>query len=174
MGDQAQVTSVEALELFRTNLIIFSTKAKARLDEVGDEVRRTRAWVQNDRRLFWESETRKRQKALDQANQELLSARISNLRDNLSGQTTAVRKAQRALDEAAEKLKNVKTWTRNYDGTVEPLMKRLQGLKRILEDDMPKASATLVQIQNVLQAYSDTTPPAGLPTEGASSEQTQP
>lgn len=158
MGEQAKVTSVEALELFRTHLIIFATKAKARLDEVGDEIRRTRVWLQTDRRLVWEAETRKRQKVLDQATQELLSARISNVRDNLSGQNNAVRKAKRSLEEAEEKLKNVKGWNRNYDSHVEPLMKRLEGLKRILEDDMPKAAATLVQFQDILQAYADTVP----------------
>lgn len=160
MGEQAKVTSVEALELFRTHLIIFATKAKARLDEVGDEVRRTRVWLQTDRRLVWEAETRKRQKVLDQATQELLSARISNVRDNLAGQNNAVRKAKRSLEEAEEKLKNVKGWNRNYDAHVDPMMRRLEGLKRILEDDMPKAATTLVQLQNILQAYADTMPGA--------------
>ena len=53
MADRAQVTSVEAVESFRSDLIVFLTKARSVLEEACDEVLRTRQWVQNDQRRFW-------------------------------------------------------------------------------------------------------------------------
>ena len=46
MDRQAKVTSTEALGAFRSSLILFIETAGNALDEVRDEVRRTRTWVQ--------------------------------------------------------------------------------------------------------------------------------
>jgi len=51
MGNQAKVTSTEALDAFRSNLIVFRAKAKKSVDEVTDEVRRTRGWLQLDQKM---------------------------------------------------------------------------------------------------------------------------
>ena len=75
MADQANVTSFDALETFRTNLILFLNKTRVRVDEVGDEIRRTRGWLQNDQRVHWEGEIRRRRRTLSQAEQELLLPR---------------------------------------------------------------------------------------------------
>ena len=42
MAEQAQVTSVEAVEAFRASLIIFLTKARSVLEETSDDVLRAR------------------------------------------------------------------------------------------------------------------------------------
>ena len=61
------------------------------------------AGSQHDQRTHWENETRRRARALQQAEQELLSARMTKALDNLSAQQAAVHKAKRALEEAQEK-----------------------------------------------------------------------
>src|SRR5438874_5187947 len=136
MATQARVTSIDALEAFRSSIILFLNKANNSLDQVGDEIRRTRSWIQHDQRLYWEGEVRRRAKALAQAEQELLSARMIKLLDNLSAQPAAVHKAKRALEEAEQKLRNVKLWTRDYDSTMEPLAKSLNSLREYLAQDM--------------------------------------
>ena len=50
MAEQAKVTSLHALESFRADLIVFISEAHRAVDEVGDEVRRTRYWIQKQRR----------------------------------------------------------------------------------------------------------------------------
>ena len=160
MGEQAKVTSLDALETIRASLIIFANRAHRSLDEVGDEVRRTRMWVENDQRLHWESEIRKRRRILDQAVQELLSAKLSNLRDNISAQENAVRKAKAAMAEAEDKLRRVKQWNRDFEHATGPLTKRLEGLRQFLVHDLPKGMAFLVQAQKTLEAYSESPPPA--------------
>lgn len=155
MADQAKVTSLEALEIFRTNLILFLTKAHNRMDEVGDDIRRTRSWIQTDQRLHWEGEIRRRRQALGQAEQELLSAKLSALRENLAMEMAAVRRAKQALDEAEKKLRNVKQWTRNYETLVQPLAKQLEGLRGALDHEMPLAISSLLQTQKILGAYAE-------------------
>src|SRR5438105_5239812 len=125
MATEARVTSIEALETFRASIIIFLTKAHQSLDLVTDEIRRMRSWIQQEQRAFWESEVRRRSKVLGQAEQELLSAKMIKLLDNLQRQQMIVHKARRALEEAQEKLQNVKRWTRDFDSCAEPLAKSL-------------------------------------------------
>ncbi len=159
MADQVKITSLDVLESFRAAMILFLTKGHSALDEVGDEIRRTRGWIQNDQRTHWEGEMRRRQRVLDQAQQELLSARLSGLRDSTTLQERAVHKAKAAVAEADEKLRNVKRWNRDFDHAVEPLLKRLDGVRQLLDHDMPKGLAYIVQAQRTLEAYTEMTAP---------------
>ena len=163
MAEQARVTSLDALESFRASVILFLTTAHQHLDAVGDDVRRMRGWVQSDQRLHWEGELRRRRQKLELAEQELFSAKLSALRENLSAQENAVRKAKAALAEAEEKLRNVKLWTRNFDHSADPLVKRIEGLRQLLDHDMPKAISYLLQAQKTLEGYSEAAPLAALP-----------
>jgi hypothetical protein len=150
---QAHVTSIDALGTFRANLVVFRATTSQALDEVFDEVRRTRQWILNDRRFHWEGEVRRRQKKLDQALQKLMGARLSDLRASTAAQQNAVTKTRAALREAEEKLRRVKYWARNYDLTAEPLAKRLGGLRSFLEQDLPRGIAELAARQRALDEY---------------------
>ena len=160
MAEHVKVTSIDALEAFRASLIVFLTTAHRCVDEVGDEVRRTRGWVQHDQRLHWEGQIRIRKRKLDQAEGELMTARLSGLRDSTSAQQAAVMKAKRALAEAEEKLRSVKLWARDFDHKLEPHTKTLEGLRHLLDHDLPKGIAYLVQAQKTLDAYTERSAPA--------------
>jgi chromosome segregation ATPase len=154
MATQARVTSTEALELFRANLIVFLTKARRALADTTDEVRATRGWLQHDRRTHWESEIRRKTKALEQAQAELMSVNLGQQNEAARmARHAAVARARRALTETEEKLRAVKKWIQNYDSRVEPLAKSLESLSQFLETDMPKAVSYLIQVQETLDAY---------------------
>src|ERR1700722_5255165 len=104
MANQARVTSTDALESFRAILIFFLGKARRSIDDVSDDVRRTRQWLQHDQRVFWEGELRRRIKAQDQAQAELASARLggSNQESALMARQAALNKAKRAVGEAED------------------------------------------------------------------------
>ena len=125
MPERAHVTSLEALESFRANLILYVSKARPTLEEVSADVVRTRLWLQNDQRTHWENQVRRRAKALEQAQEALSSARMSHLRDARAAEQMAVHRAKRALEEAEAKLKKLKQWNREFDSRVEPLVKQL-------------------------------------------------
>jgi hypothetical protein len=160
MATHAKVTSLDALETFRAALIVFMTKAHRSLDEVGDEIRRTRQWIENDRRLHWEGEIRRRRRALEQAEQELFSARLSKFLE-ASRRQLAVRKAKEAVAEAEEKLRAVKLWNQKYDAAADPMAKGLEGLRHFIERQMPGAVSFLVQAQKILEAYTTPAVPDG-------------
>ena len=159
MADQAKVTSLDALERFRADLIVFITTAHRCVDEAGDEVRRTRQWLQGEQRTHWEGQARLRKRVLDQAEADLYSARLSGLKDRTIVQEEAVRKAKRAMAEAEEKLRVLKKWNRDFDNNADPLVRRLEGIRYFLDHDMPKALTYLVRAQETLEAYAESPPP---------------
>jgi chromosome segregation ATPase len=167
-SNQANVTSVEALDFFRAGLIIFQSKARRALDDATDELRRTRMWLQHEQRTRWENEWKKRCRELETAEQELMSAKLSSLRDNITFQQNAVRKAKAAVAEAEEKLRHIKKWNQNFDGMADPMAKRLEGLRQFLDFNLPKGITFLVQAARTLDEYAEThavpeTPPSAAP-----------
>ena len=175
MATQAKVTSIEALERFRASLIVFLNKAHSALDQTTDEIRRTRAWIDHDRHTHWEAEVRRRARILAQAEQELLSARMTKARDDLSAQQLAVRKAKSSLEEAEQKMRNVKIWRRDLDGLVDPLARGLNSLRSYLDHDLPGGIAHLAELQRLVESYTEmrVAVPAGAasaPAAGAEGE----
>jgi hypothetical protein len=173
MANQAKVTSTEALELFRAALIVFLTKARRSLDDVGDEVRRSRQWLQHDQRTHWEGELRRRTKALETAQQELMSVRLAaHQASAMQARQNAVNKAQRALHDAEDKIRKVKGWSQNFDHSADPIVKRLESVREMLDHDMPKAISYLASVQKILEAYAQTPAPAGetAPTSASAPE----
>ena len=161
MADRAQVTSIDALESFRANLILFLSKARPTLEEVGDDVLRTKLWLQNDRRLHWLGELRRRNREFEQAQQELFSARLSSLREPSAAQQLTVTRAQRAVREAEDKLRLLKKWSRQFENQTDPLVKLVDHLHTFLTSDMAHAVAHLAQALTTLEAYAERGPAPG-------------
>jgi hypothetical protein len=169
MPERAHVTSVEALDTFRSSLIIYLTKARPTLEEVAGDVLRTRLWLENDQRTHWENEIRRRTKKLEAAEQALFGVRLSSLREATDAEQLAVQRARRALDEAEVKLRRVKQWSREFDSRIEVLVKQLDHLRNLLTIDLPKAAAFLAQTIKTLSEYAGITTTddlAGLSQQG--------
>lgn len=160
MPENAHVTSVDALDTFRSALITYLTKTRPMIEDACDDVARTRQWLQGEQRVHWENQVRQRTKKLEAAQQALFSAGLSNLREPTMAERNAVAKAKRALDEAVEKLRLVKRWSMEFDTRAEPLVKQLEHLRTVLASDMPKAVAHLGQLIKLLETYAGVSPPA--------------
>lgn len=158
MAEQAQVTSVEAIESFRAALILYLSQARPALEEVSAEIARTKGWLQNDQRRLWEGELRNRRKKLEEAQQELFSARLSNFQEATSLQQMAVNRWQRGVHEAEEKLARLKKWDRELENRSEPLLKAAEQFHSFLTLELPKAIAHLAQTVKILEAYAHIAP----------------
>jgi len=169
MTERAQVTSVEALESFRTRLILFLSKARPALEDVGDEIRRTRGWLNDDRLNYWRNEVRRRSRTLEEVQQELFSARLSSLQQPTTAHQWAFTRAQQALREAEDKLRLLKQWNREFENLTEPLTKQLDQVHTFLASDMRQAAAYLDRVITALEAYADLAP-AGSTLSGSPSE----
>ena len=75
MADRADVTSIDALERFRSNLLVYMDKAGMTLDEIDDAVKRTRVWVQTEQPNHWKAEIKRLTRALEDAEQARRSER---------------------------------------------------------------------------------------------------
>jgi hypothetical protein len=175
MPERAHVTSVDALESFRSSLIVYLTKARTTLEEVSSDVQRTRGWLEGEQWTHWEREMRRRSLVLQEAQQALFSSRIANLREVSAAEQMAVQRAKRALEEADTQLRVVKQWNRVFDNRVGPLVKQMEKLHTVLSNDMVQAVAYLAQVIDTLHAYAGVLPPpatgaapggSGPPTEG--------
>ncbi len=155
MPDKAHVSSLDALEAFRSFLIVYLSQARPALEEVGAEVTRTRMWLENDQRLFWENQMRRRMKELEQAQQALFSARLGALKKESAVELMAVQRAKRNVEEGDFKLRTLKRWNREFDSRVQPLLKQTEKLHTVFTNDMVKAVAFLTQAINTLAAYSE-------------------
>lgn len=154
MDSQARVGSIDAIQTFRATLIRYAERARRALDDVTGEVKRTRGWLESEQRQKWEREYRRRARQLEQAEQELFSARLSALRQDKSVQQLAVKKARRSLTEAEEKLAVIKRWRQAYDARVETLVKQLESLQDTLSRQVPQGIVFLGNSIRHLQDYS--------------------
>ncbi len=158
MPQKAQVRSIGAIEAFRSQLIVYLSQARPALEEAAADVMRTRSWLENDQRGYWENQIRRRTKDLEQIQQALFSARLSNLRKESAADQLAFHRAKRALEEAETKLRAVKKWAREFDNRVQPLLKQTEKLHTVLSHDMVNAVGYLTQTLNTLAAYADIQP----------------
>jgi len=163
MAEQAQVTSVDAIEAFRSSLIVFLSKARPTLEEISSDVLRTRQWLENDQRDHWTREMKRRLRELEQAQAELFSAKLSRLAKPTAAQYMASHHAQRAVHEAEEKQRVLKKWERELEGRTEPMVKLIDQLHRFLNSEMVKAVAYLGEVVKTLQAYAEVHTPSATP-----------
>ena len=158
MPQQAHVSSVHAIETFRSSLLTYLAKARPVLEDACDEINRQRDWLERDRRLYWENQLRRRRRALEDAEAALFSARLSNLRDVRTAEQMAALRARNALKEAEDKLKRINKWVRDFDHLVQPRLKELERLRSLLATDLPKAAHHLSEIIKTLDAYQMVSP----------------
>lgn len=156
MATRAQVSSVEAIEAFRSALIVYLAKARPVVEEAASDLRRAQYWLDNDQRLHWERESRRRARALEETQQALLSARMSSFRGALASEQMAVQRARLAMSEAEEKMRLLRRWSREFGPLTQPLARPVDRLDTILAQDMSQAVVFLTEIIRHLEAYAST------------------
>lgn len=167
MSGQAQVTSVEALEAFRSYLIVYLAQMRPAIEEVAGEVMRMKHWLQVEQRQYWETELRLRRRKLEEAQGELFNAKLSAFQGSTTLQNMAVEKARRAVEEAEAKMARLKRWGREIEVLADPLLKQVDQLQGYLTGDMEKGVVYLMQVIKALEAYTEMlaggTPPPPAP-----------
>lgn len=158
MPDRANIASIEALEAFRTQLVVYLNNARPALDEVRGEIIRARLWLESDRQSHWEAQIRRCERRLQDAEAELFKLRISAVENAMQVAQQNVRRAKQALREAEEKLKAVKRWIRNFDQDFGPFLKQVERLRDLLAGNMDEALADLARTVGILTDYAEVRP----------------
>ena len=141
--------------MFRAALIVFVSQARPALEEISSDVTRTRLWLENDQRRVWEGERRARNKKMEQAQQELFTARLSDFQETTSLLQMTFNRARRAVQDAEDKLVRLKKWDHELDNRAAPLLKEVEAMHSFLTAEMPKAIVYLSQVIRALDAYTD-------------------
>ncbi len=165
---QAQVTSVEALQAFRAQLVVYLAAMRPVLDEITNEVLRTRGWLEDDRPRHWQQEYRLKSRKLEDARQELFTATMSRMGDAASFQQMALQRAQREMRVVEDKLAVLKKWDRELDNRTGPLVKQMEQLHGFLSVEMDRAVAYLDRAIRALDAYREAAPSGPASTGGGS------
>jgi len=155
MADHANVSSIEAIEEFRVNLLVYQEKAAQTIDEISDDIKRVRMWLQNEAGFHWQQEIKKRTRKVEQMHAEYFNARMSAFRGASTQEQQAYARARRALHDAEDKLRMVKKWNRDFESTVGPMARKLDKLRYILADDGPKGVQVLNQMVKALSHYAE-------------------
>jgi len=158
MSEKANVSSIDALEAFRADLIRFIEKARVALEDAEGEVRRTRNWLDGDRTIHWKRRLKQCAKQLEQAEAELYNARIVRPEESHSFLRIAVAKAKRGVEEAEEKLRVLKHWRTHYDNLTTPLVRRLSPAFFLVSRHLPDGVHMLDESIKALQAYAEKGP----------------
>lgn len=153
MADKAHVSDVEALERFRATLTVYVERLNSVLDEVSEEVKRTRIWLQSDQKLSLQHEMKRRQRKLEQLDQEMFTARLSKLESSKTGAQMQINKQRREIRELEERIRAVAGWLRNYDSVVETEARKVEKLRHFLDIDMKRANTFLAESVKSLNAY---------------------
>jgi hypothetical protein len=160
MAEQAKISSIDALEAFRADLINYVEKARVALEDAEGEVRRTRTWLDVDRTGYWVNQMKLRTKQLEQAEAELYNATITRPKENHSFYKMAVVKARRRIEEAEEKILVLKKWRQTFDNRATPLLRQLDPMFFLVGQHLPKGIHALGESIKALQAYAETGPDA--------------
>ena len=150
----AHVTNLESLERFRSSLVLFLERANLILDEVGEEVKRTRIWLQTEQRLKLTLEMKRIHRELEMLEAELFSARLSDLAQKKTGVQMLVNQKRRETRELEETQRKVAGWLRGYDSIVETEAKKVEKLRHHLDTEMVRAVTYLKEAILQLNAYS--------------------
>lgn len=174
MDHQAKVSSLDALDAFRSSLIIYLERARHILDDVQHDVLRTRAWLEHDRQPHWKKQIRLRSNEVAQAEQELLTARLSEHSEAIRDRRRVVERTRAKLLEAEGALGRAQRWLRQYDRQMDPHSKATQSLRQILDLDLVKAVAVLSETSRVLAEYAELSPNHGGASSATGADQNPP
>ena len=155
MSDQVKISSIDALEAFRGDLIQYIAKARVALEDMEGDVRRTQTWLDTDRAQHWAGQIKLWMKNLHQAEQELYSANLTSPQSSNAFQKMAVLKAKRKLEEAEAKMLRVKKWRQTFENRATPLLRQLDPMFYLVGQHLPKGVFSLGEAIKALQAYAE-------------------
>lgn len=160
MSDQVKVSSIDALEAFRADLIQYVEKARVALEDAEGEVRRTRSWLDVDRTNYWTRQLKQRSKELELAEAEFYNATITRPTESHAFHKMAILKARRRLEEAEAKILVLKKWRQTFDNRVTPMLRQLDPMFFLVGRHLPQGIHSLGESIKALQAYAEKGPAA--------------
>jgi hypothetical protein len=165
MSRSANVRSIAALKEFRGSLGKFAEQTSLSLDEALGETQRALHWLREDCFRYWKKQAFERHEAHVQAKLNLKRKKIFDrtLQGSPSScidERKALKKAELRLEMAQRKLKRTRYWIQQLDRDAADFKGIIQGLRSMVDADLPQARARLDNMIHSLEAYVRLAPPA--------------
>lgn len=153
LADRANISDIEALEEFRAVLVLFSERLGAVINEVSEEVKRTRIWLETEQKMALQQAMKRHQRDMQQLEAEMFTARLSKLKQAKTGQQMLINSKRRHMRELEETMRKLAGWQRNFDTVVEIEARKVDKLRHFIDIDMKKANTFLTESVKQLSAY---------------------
>lgn len=154
MPSPARVGSIDALREFRDALLVFTDEAQQVLAQAEGDVARACRQVGEERLAYWESERRRREERVVQLKVELGQAKWAKAEgSSLVDERKRLARAQDGLEEARQKLAACKRWRRELEKERSMFKGQVEGLRRWLEGESPRALRRLEEMSKRLDEY---------------------
>lgn len=154
---EARVEDLEVFRVFRAALLKFVEASNQALAGADSHIARTRGWLENEQRRYWEMQCRKRANAVAQAQdavrQKKLFADGSGHKRDASEEEKHLKRCIAALEEANTKLENVRKYLPRLERANDLYRGGVARLIGSLSGDLPKAVALLDRLAAQLAAY---------------------
>src|SRR4051794_2079332 len=135
------------------------------------EARRTVQWVQQDRKIYWVEQVKRRREQVSSARSEVARRRLAKTPEHtpaFSEQKELLRAAEAALREAEAKVALIKKWEPALQQAVLELHASIRRIADLAGTDIPRASHLLGRLVDALEAYLREPTPSGLVPSGGS------
>ena len=172
----ANVSSFEALQLVRDELVRFKQRSTDGVDELAGEIRRVIDWVEHDRPAYWKLRVRQAYDGVAEAKANLHRCQMYPLNDetpSCAEEKAALKKAQAYLAHCEEKQRRVREWVRTLRHEMHEYEGRMSQLKTLIEIDTPRTIALIERQTEALERYLTGAPSAPMP-KPEPAESTQP
>jgi len=156
MDRSANVTSIDAVQEFRTALVEFEGQARDAVTLLVLEIRRAVDWIENDRRRYWPEQARRASQKLIIARNDLERCQLkygSEEAPSCYEQKKAVERARRRLRLCEEKIRVVKRWIRTIRREQNEFEGQIARTQDMLDTDVPRAVAALERMLTALDKY---------------------
>ncbi len=155
----ANVKSIEAIQEFRSKLIVFEQRVADALMSMQEQVFHALDYVERDRPRYWNQKVLDSYDEVAEARVALETAKmrkeIAGHRPSLVEEKTAIREAKARLQKHQEKVEIVKQAAITLRHEADEFMGRMGQLQQLLETDLPKMIGMLASMVDALERYAE-------------------
>ena len=158
LATNANVRSLDALRDVRLALIAFRERASSALGSVRSKIDRTRAWLEQDRPIYWAEQERRAYDggATARVGYETCKLRtVAGRHPECIEEKIALQKAKARLEYCQQKIVTVRRWVIEAGRQSDDYRGRAGALQRLLEEDIPNVLARVSRMIDALEAYAE-------------------
>ncbi len=159
----AHVRSIPAIREFRAAVQVFLEEAQASLETMRIELQRALEWIEHDRPQYWQMQQRRAYDLVASTRTALETCRMRTVAGRTPScieEQQAHAAAQRRLEHCREQIDRVRKWGLRLHHEANEFRGRLTGLRRMLEQDLPRLIALLERTAEILESYAEVPAPA--------------